>query len=233
MPNLIWQVRHNFITLAFLSSIHARDVAIGRTTGYLLEQLVVCADLFTLPLWVAGLYTYFFKTTGAPYRVLGWMYVIPFVLLLIAQGRSYYLAPAYPMLFAAGSVTWEQWIASLAVNKARLVRGATWAALIAGGLIFMPLMLPIPPVNSGLWQIASKLHDNFVEEIGWPELVETVAGIYQHLPATERAQTAILTGNYGEAGAINLYGPAYGLPTAISGPTPMGYVGTAIHRQPR
>ena len=55
------------------------------------------------------------------------------------------------------------------------------------------------------------------EEIGWPELTETVAGIYAALPAEERSQAGILTGNYGEAGAINLYGPAYGLPEAISG----------------
>jgi hypothetical protein len=65
--------------------------------------------------------------------------------------------------------------------------------------------------------MALEMHDNFAEEIGWPELVETVAGIYTALPAAEKAQTGILAGNYGEAGALNLYGPAYGLPEAISG----------------
>lgn len=79
------------------------------------------------------------------------------------------------------------------------------------------LMLPVAPVNSSLWKLTSGVHDNFVEQIGWPELVETVAGIYSALPEEEKHATGILAGNYGEAGAINLFGPAYGLPVAISG----------------
>ena len=66
-------------------------------------------------------------------------------------------------------------------------------------------------------ELTSAVHDNFVEQIGWPELVESVATIYAALPTDQRARTAILAGNYGEAGAINLYGPAHGLPEAISG----------------
>ena len=53
--------------------------------------------------------------------------------------------------------------------------------------------------------------------VGWPELVEQVAGIYQALPPEQRARAGILAGNYGEAGALDLYGPAYGLPRPISG----------------
>jgi hypothetical protein len=68
-----------------------------------------------------------------------------------------------------------------------------------------------------VWNVASDINGELNEQIGWPELVETVAGIFAALPDAQRAQTGILTGNYGEAGAINLYGPAYGLPTAISG----------------
>jgi hypothetical protein len=121
------------------------------------------------------------------------------------------------MLLAAGAVVWEQWLASLSASKARLVLGVTWVALAAGGVLFGPLVLPIAPVNSGLWNVTTEVHDNFSEQIGWPELVETVAGIYAALPAAEKPQAGILAGNYGEAGAINLYGPAYGLPEAISG----------------
>ncbi len=216
-PNLLWQAQHDWISLQFLSAIHARDVAIGRTTGYLVEQLVVCANAFVLPLWVAGLYGYFFKSALARYRIMGWLYLIPFVLFFLAEGRSYYLAPAYPMLFAAGAVMVERQSAKLSVGGARLAHRSTWILLTLGGLIFAPLMLPVAPINSWLWHAANGLHDNFAEEIGWPELTETVADIYHGLPATEQAQTGILTGNYGEAGAINLYGPAHELPTALSG----------------
>jgi hypothetical protein len=217
LPNLIWQIQHDFISLEFLSTIHARDVEIGRTEGFLLEQLFVCASLVTIPLWVAGLYYYFFSLAGARYRVLGWMYLIPFLLFLVSEGRSYYLAPAYPMLIAAGVITWEQWLAQLLSRWARLGWGVTWVMLAVGAIFGGALMLPIAPVNSGWWHFTSKVHDNFVEEIGWPELVETVADIYAALPAADQPQTGILTGNYGEAGAINLYGSAYGLPEAISG----------------
>ena len=178
---------------------------------------MVATNLFTVPFWGAGLYFYCFKPVGARYRMLGWMYVIPFVLCLVTQGRSYYLAPAYPLLMAAGVVVWEQWVAVLSATQARVARRLTWGGLAAGGVIFGPVMLPVAPINSDLWHLTRAIHDNFVEEIGWPELAGTVADMYVTLPTEERSRTAILTGNYGEAGAINLYGPPYGLPEAISG----------------
>ncbi len=219
LPNLIWQVGHDFISLDFLSDIHARDVRIGRTDGYLIEQFVFCANPFTTPFWVVGLIYYFFNPAGKRYRTLGWMYVITFGLLLALQGRSYYLAPAYPMLLAAGTVAWERWLTSLPPKsrRARIIHGTTWAALAAGAGFSAVMALPIAPVNSGLWDVTSEVHDLFVEQIGWQELVDTVADIYAGLPAEDKPRAGILTGNYGEAGAINLYGPAHGLPEAISG----------------
>lgn len=72
-------------------------------------------------------------------------------------------------------------------------------------------------MKSDLWRFTSCTHDCFVEQIGWPELVETVVGIYHSLPAEDKRQAGILAGNYGEAGAISLFGPAYSLPKAIGG----------------
>ena len=217
LPNLIWQIRHDFISLEFLSNIHERDIAWGRTGGYLVEQLFMSTNPLTIPVWVAGLYFYFFTPQGKRFRLVGWMYIVPFVLFLWLQGRSYYLSPAYPMLLAAGSVIGERWLKSLKAGYARLVRRITWGALAIGGTAAAVLVLPIAPVNSALWNLANEMHDNFVEQIGWPELVETIADIYTELPVEERSLTGILTINYGEAGAVNLYGPAYGLPEAISG----------------
>jgi 4-amino-4-deoxy-L-arabinose transferase-like glycosyltransferase len=217
LPNLIWQVKHGFISFDFLSSIHERDVRIGRTQAYLTDQLWACANLVTIPLWVAGLFFYFGTSAGKRYRPLGWMFAVPFGLMLIAQGRGYYLGPAYPMLIAAGAVLGEQWLATLPAGRARLVQGIMWGLLAFGGVLFGALLLPIAPVNSPWWDVASAINNDIKEEIGWPELTETVAGIYAALPTEERPQVGILTGNYGEAGAINLYGPAYGMPEAISG----------------
>lgn len=217
LPNFIWQAQHDFVALDHLRAIHARDVRIGRTEGYLKEQFFVCANLVTLPLWVAGLWFYFRRPEGRRYRMLGWMYVVPFLLFLAAQGRSYYLGPAYPMLFAAGAGVWEKWSPSLHERTALLVKAVTWGSVAIGGVVFGAVMLPVAPVNSDLWKLTSSLHDDFVEEIGWPELAQTVASIRDSLPSEERAGVGVLAGNYGEAGAIDLYGVAYGLPTVISG----------------
>ena len=217
LPNLLWQVQHNFISLEFLRSIHARDIAWGRTDGFLTDQLYVAANAITLPLWVAGLYFYLIAPEGKRYRALGWLYIVLLVLLLAARGRGYYLAAAYPMLLAAGSVWWEKWLMTLSTGTARQMRRTTVVALAVGVAIAIPLSLPVSPINSTVWQIANEINDNFREMIGWPELVEAAAAIYHELPADEQAHAAILTANYGQLGAINLYGPAYGLPGAISG----------------
>jgi hypothetical protein len=217
LPNLIWQFQHDFVALEFTSSIHARDVRIGRTSAFLPEQLFVNGSPLLVPLWITGLIYYFFLPDGRRYRLLGWLYLISFMLFLVMQGRSYYLGAAYPMLYAAGAVTWEHWLNTRPQGRARVWKAATWAAVGLSVLVAVGLMTPVAPVNSPLWEISSSVHDNFSEQIGWPELVETVAQIYNGLPEEERAQTGILTGNYGEAGAINLYGSEYGLPRAISG----------------
>jgi hypothetical protein len=217
LPNLIWQVQHNFISLEFLSSIHARDVAIGRADGYLLEQFLFCANIVAIPLWIAGLYYYFFHQQGKQFRVIGWMYVIPFLIYLVTRGRSYYLAPAYPMLIAAGAVIWERWLESPAPNQAKSMFRPTWTALVIGGLVSAALSLPIAPINSPWWNIVSGVHDIFTEQIGWPEMIGTVAGIYADLPEEEKLRVGILTAENDEAAALNLYGLQYGLPKAISG----------------
>ncbi len=217
LPNLIWQAQHDFISLDFLRFIHARDIRIGRTAGFLSEQFIFSTNPIALPLWVAGLAHCFLAPAGKRHAALGWMFVVPAALLFALKGRSYYLAPAYPMLMSAGAVAWEKGLARLSAPKARLFCGITFGALAIGAAGAAIVALPIAPVNSGVWRLTSRIHDVFVEQIGWPELVETVADIYASLPVEDQRQAGILTGNYGEAGAINLYGPAYGLPEAISG----------------
>ena len=78
-------------------------------------------------------------------------------------------------------------------------------------------MLPIAPIHSRWWNFAVANNGDLVEEIGWPELIETVARVRDRLPPADRERLGILAGNYGEAGALNLYGPQHSLPPAISG----------------
>lgn len=217
LPNLVWQIRHDFISLEFLQSIHARDVAIGRTEGFLAQQLYVSAAAVTLPLWLLGLWFCFFDSEGRRFRVLGWIYVTTLILMLLSQARFYYLAPAVPMLLAAGSVLFERRVFSLRHARKRAAFSIAWILLAIGGVSSALLMLPLAPVATPIWNIANGVHDNFREQLGWEELTREVARIYHSLPPEERPLTGIFAGNYGEAGAINLYGPAYDLPRAISG----------------
>lgn len=217
LPNIIWQFRHNFVALACMISIHRRDVAWGWTDNFLLNQFWKSTNPVTTPLWCAGLW-YLFKTdAGKRYQMLGWMYIIPLLALFAAKGRDYYLAPAYPWLLAAGAVWGERWVDSLSDRAARIVRRVTWRTMAVSGLITAALTLPIAPLGTAWWRAADAATGNFNMEIGWPELTASVAKIRATLPASDQARLGILAGDEGETGAINLYGPTYGLPTAISG----------------
>ncbi|MBS0583774.1 MAG: glycosyltransferase family 39 protein [Proteobacteria bacterium] len=216
LPNLVWQWQHDFIYLDFVQHIHARDVRWGRTQGYWVEQLYVNASALTLPLWFGGLAALVFTKTLRPYRILAIVFVGILVLYALSGGRGYYSAPAYPMLLAAGAVALESWLASMRAPAARAMRVACGIVLVLAGASSAACGLQIGAVNSAIWNVSRKLHDTFAEQIGWPEYMQQLAAIYQALPEAERARTAILTNNYGEAGAIDLYGPALGLPRALS-----------------
>jgi 4-amino-4-deoxy-L-arabinose transferase-like glycosyltransferase len=225
LPNLVWQAQHGFISLEFMRSIHARDIRIGRTETFLPEQLYFSANLATLPLWIAGLVSLLIGRRGQGYRPLAWMYLVPLVLLFLLQGRSYYLAAAYPPLLAAGAVIADSWLRSLRSGAARLARACLWSALVIGGLAFAAIALPVAPPGSAWFQTAWELNNELGEMLGWPELARTTAEVYASLSPSERAATAIVTHNYGEVGALNLYGPALGLPTALSGMNGFWYRG--------
>ncbi|MGA2182994.1 MAG: glycosyltransferase family 39 protein [Bryobacteraceae bacterium] len=213
LPNLLWQVQHNFVSLDFLRHIHARDVQNGKTRSFLPDQL----EFTYLPLVVAGLYFYLFSRQGKRFRMLGWMYVVTLLLFVVAKGRGYYLFPAYPMLYAAAAVWGEGWLATMQRGRAMTIWRIAWGVLTFGAIATTAFFLPIAPVNSGWWEISDALQETYRGEIGWPELVQEVTRIRDSLAPEERAHLGILGTSYGEAGAINLFGPQYGLPRAISG----------------
>jgi 4-amino-4-deoxy-L-arabinose transferase-like glycosyltransferase len=215
LPNLIWQAQHHFISLDFLRHIHERDVRIGRTKDFLPDQLKL--TLFAFPLALAGLYWTLIADEGKRFRMLGWMYAVPLILFVIAKGRGYYMGGAYPMVYAAGAVCAEQWLSSMRRGWRSAWQTAIWVALTADAVLVGVITVPLAPVNSPVWKFAVKNNGDLREELGWPELTQEVARIRDSLSASEQAQVGILAANYGEAGALNLYGPAYKLPTARSG----------------
>jgi 4-amino-4-deoxy-L-arabinose transferase-like glycosyltransferase len=211
LPNFLWLIRHNFISYTFLQHIHARDVGEGRSAGFLKYQFLYGANLATVPLWIAGLIAFL---RSRRYRMLAWMYLVPLVLFFIGKGRYYYVAPAYPMLIAMGSGVSERWLACTR-RWLRITLQAAFFTLFAATSVFMCAII-IPFASSGpLRNFALKNNSDLREEIGWGQLVRTVARVRDSLPPDQRAHLGITTGNYGEFGAIDILGRAYGLPEPI------------------
>jgi hypothetical protein len=217
LPNFLWQVNHHFIGLDFLRFIHARDVRHGDTDYFLPSQLWVCANIVSVPIWLAGLYFFLVSPAGKRYRMIAWMYLTPLLLFFFAHGRNYYLAPAYPMLLAAGSFRGEQWIKTLTERRARVVRRVTYCSIAVSVVLVGAVVLPIAPPDSGWFRFADHVNPDFSEEFGWPEMADSAARIRDSLSAEDRNHLGILTGDAGQAGAITILGAGYGLPAAISG----------------
>jgi hypothetical protein len=212
LPNLIWQVRHGFISLHFLQHIHARDVGEGRAQGFLRDQFMISTNPATAPLWIAGL---IFFLRDRRYRMLAWMYLVPFALFLVGKGRGYYLGAAYPMLMAMGATAGERWLTSLHRGWRWTVEAVFFTLLVVCGLYISAIILPL--TSSGkIRDFALANNGDLREEIGWNDLVKTVADIRDSLPPEQRASVGVLTGNYGEQGAIEILGSAYHLGIPIS-----------------
>jgi hypothetical protein len=228
MPNVIWQYVHHFPTLEDLRNVKATHKNVELPPLAFLQQQMGMLNPSSVFVWLGGLFYLLFHPSARRFRFLAYTYLVFLAVMMFLKGKDYYLAPIYPMLYAAGTVLWETVIQTYA--RVRWLRRAIPAIIIFSGLVAAPLVLPIlppekipkyinalrikmPHTENGM---VSVLPQHFADEFGWPEMVATVAGVYNSLPPDERAKTAILAGNYGGAGAIDFFGPRYGLPKAIS-----------------
>jgi hypothetical protein len=227
LPNLVWMVQHDFPMLELLRNIResGRNVTLN-PLQFLIDEVLFLHPL-TLPVWLGGLGWLFFHPQGKRYRFLGWTFVFVLGMLLVTQGRTYYLAPAFPILFAAGAI----WMEAGWVGKLAWLKPAYLTVLVVGGLITAPLFLPVLSPEAYIQYTGalrlrqpkietfqeSALPQLFADRFGWPEMAQAVAEVYESLPAEDQAKAVVLTGNYGQAGAIDWYGPELGLPKAISG----------------
>jgi hypothetical protein len=227
LPNLLWMIRHDFPLLELLANIRRTQRNVSLSPLRFLGQQIIAMQPVACPIWLCGLWALLVSKNDKPYRALGWAYLLTLGALLAMHGRFYYLLPAYPMLFAAGAVAAEKWFL---VHRS-WVRYAYVTLVAVTGALFAPIAMPILPPETliryaqvlGVSQPklehrqSSALPQLFADRFGWPEMVATVAGVYNGLPPSERAKTAIFATDYGEAGAIDFYGSALGLPKAISG----------------
>jgi hypothetical protein len=210
LPNLLWQIRHNFISLQFLQFIHARDVRWGRGDDFWLKQLFVCTNFCAAPLWIGGVVLFL---RSPRFRPLAWMFLLPAAFYTITYAVFYYLAPAYPMMIAMGAVGFETWRSRLNRVWSVSITALLFTGIFGAGAYACAMTVPL--ATSGPLMQLILTNKAAPEEIGWDELVRTVAQIRDSLPADQQAHLGITTGNYGEYGAIEILGRAYGLPQPI------------------
>ena len=245
LPNLLWNVQHDFPFLELQQNIRRDGRNVDLSTAAFLGQEIGAMLPLSLPVWLAGLGYFFFEREGRGFRALGWAWVIAATLFITVNPRVYYLFPAFPMLFAGGGVLWEKWLTGRRVQR---VKPAYAAALAVFGAVVAPTVIPVLPVETYIRYAAAThleqprienhalgpLPQLYADQFGWEEMAATVARAYHNLPPDVQAKTAIFGQNYGQAGAIDLFGPKYGLPKAISGHQnyylwgPRGYTGESM-----
>jgi len=197
-PYLFWQARHGWPQLDVASHIAAggSGSAVSRTA--FLPLVVLQVGPWLLPIWLLGLVR---LLRDATLRCLAVAFLLLLLVFLVSGGKPYYVAGLVPLLLAAGAQPFLDGIRRPWVAPALL-------ALSAPAVLFA---LPVLPASAAGPVLA--VNPDLGETIGWPDLVREVAAAHRTLPPG----TAILTGNYGEAGAVDRYGEGVGLPAAFSG----------------
>jgi len=209
VPYVIWQRQHGWPQLTVAGNIAGSQE--GGRPGFFPFQLVMVSP-FLVPVWVAGLL--------APFRRVGWhqLRVVPVTFAVMAalyfagNGHAYYLASLYPVLLGLGALPAAEWTMRAPRYTRRLI-----AALALSAAINAFIALPLIPERDLQGSIVMALNPAQGETVGWPRFVQTVSSAWRQIPPGERGHTAIFTGNYGEAGAIDLLGSTLGLPRAYSG----------------
>ncbi|TDC76497.1 glycosyltransferase family 39 protein [Actinomadura sp. 7K507] len=217
-PGLMWQADHGWPQLEMANAIADKGDFAGRP-GFIPFQILLTGVVLSW-LWIYGLWRTYRSDDLRPFRFLGHAYVLLTVLFLITAGKPYYLSGMWAALFAAGAVEIER-------NGAP--RGWNWVptapTYVITGIAAALLTLPVYPVKWLADTPQPVINADSAETVGWPRFAEQVAGVYDSLPPGERSKATIIVSNYGEAGALDKYGPGLGLPRAYSGHNGYWYFG--------
>jgi len=227
LPNLIWQYVNGFPSLEFYRNAMLNKNVSRGPLDVILDQILF-TNPFAFPLWIIGLVYFFVAPEGRKYRFFGWAYLILLSVMVLSQSsRPDRIGAIYTGLFAAGGIAIERLRRPLVH---RLVAGLTIVMLVCGVAVFAPIatpLLPPPTLKNYLSAIGfsfsveqGKINEPIpqwlADRLGWRELASDVAGVYHSLPTEEQRNTIIVSTNYGEAGALELFGPEFGLPPVFA-----------------
>ena len=193
-PNLWWHATHGWPVVAMMRSLSAES-------GVEDHALFVPAQIGQVgPAVVVALVG--LRSLWKGRSPVAFAYLVLVAVFVVTAGKPYYLAGMYPVLLAAGAAQW---------SARRMSTRAIAAIAVAGAVLSLAVALPMAPAE---WHRSNPIEDLEYEvgaQLGWPEMVDVVARV-----AGPHRDVAVYAQNYGEAGALDLYGRARGLPPAAS-----------------
>jgi hypothetical protein len=235
LPHVLWEARHGFPSFEFMRNATLyKNVPLslpGMLIGLFMEGGFVQAGL-----WIVGLYFFLLRREAAPFRPFGWMFLAVFAITVLGHGKPYYMGSSLTVMFAGGAVLIE---AIAAKRRMRWTRIALPAVMAAFGILVLPFAVPALPVETFIGYAKSlgvqpradersgvgDLPQHYADMFGWEEMVRMFADASEKLTPEERSNFLIYVRNYGEAGAIDFFGPRYGLPPASCGHNSYWYWG--------
>jgi len=228
LPNLLWNIHNHFPFLELQENIRRSGRNISMPPLRFVGEEILDMLPLSAPIWLAGLWFLLFRREGKPFRALGWGWLISAILIMTLNPRVYYLFPAFPLVLAAGSVMWETWLSG---GRLPWLKPVYVGLMVLVAAVVAPTVVPVLPVETYI-RYSKAIHFQqpkietfklgplpqlYADQFGWEEMVREVARIYNGLPPDVRTRTAIFGQNYGQAGAVDLFGAKYGLPKAIGG----------------
>lgn len=199
LPNLVWQARHDWPVLALSADISEEYGGVAGRVALVGELLVAFSPVIAV-VWLAGLVALLRRPEWEWARPVGTAFLVTTGVFVATGGKGYYLAGAVPVLVAAGCVR-------LAARRPRpRSLAVAGAVLVASAAVAWPALVPVLPARTYATSFYADLESDQLETIGWPAYVAQVREVLGSLPRTERATAVVLTGNYGEAGALEWYG---------------------------
>ena len=240
LPNVLWNLHYDWPFVQLMRAIKAegRDVVLG-PFPFLFQQMLLLSPI-TAPIWLAGLFALLFSRPFRAYRVLGWSYLVTYAVFFMLHGKSYYLAPIYPMLLAAGAVAIEWWLdrrepgadVKMAGLRLQWLKPVIIVVVVASGIHLVPVVVPVLSPERFLaytktlpFKLPVTEHSHaravlpqwYSDQFGWKEIADETEVAWNRIAPSERRDCGIFAQDYGQAGAIDFFSRAHGLPGAMSG----------------